>query len=55
MSTSTNYPGIRQAIWLLVLTSLAIFVLYMIVGIVGIILGFPLLMEHPAVLELDWC
>ena len=50
MSARTNYPGIRQAIWLLVLTCLALFGLSIIVMILGEILGFLLLFEHPAVM-----
>ena len=50
MSASTNYPGIRQAIWLLVLAFLATLGVTIIVMILGEIWGFPLLGEHPAVM-----
>jgi len=49
MKQSDRYPGIRQAIWLLVLVSLLIVLLSIFVGILGEIIDVSL-GEHPAVI-----
>lgn len=48
MKQSDHYPGIRQAIWLLVLVSLLIVLLSIFVGILGEVIDVSL-GEHPAV------
>jgi len=49
MNQGNCYPGIRQAIWLLVLIVLLQIVLGVIVGMLGAVVNVPLV-EHPAIL-----
>lgn len=49
MNEGNYYPGIRQAVWLLVLIVLLQIVLGIIVGMLGAVVNVPLV-EHPAIL-----